>query len=129
MRAQLLLLVPQTRLFLAPHRPARKNHHNWLVPRLFAVRRATRCILVLLPFGRTKLLSSFASLLDRRHALLVVGLGLLSGTFDVVFGEESRVVVGGVGLALGFEGGEFAFGSGPAAGFGFFCCGFDTQLV
>ena len=91
---QFSLLISQTRLLLPLDRAALHDHHKRLIPRLLAVRRATRCGLVLLALERSVLFSSFASLLNRRDTLGVVRFRLLAGSKDVVLGDE-RVSEGG----------------------------------
>ena len=78
-RTQAFLLLPQ-RLFLfasdtfTPH-----DHHDWLVARFLAVRRAARCLLPVLSLQRAELFPTFAAARYRCHALLIVCLRLLAG--------------------------------------------------
>ena len=88
MCTQLLLLFPQRRLLLATHRATGKYHHERLVARLLAVRRAARRRLVLLALERAVLLTPFAALFDRGDALGVVCFRLLPRAEDVVLGDE-----------------------------------------
>lgn len=106
MLPQLFLLVPQRRLFLAPHRPARENHHNRLIALFLFVRRAARRSLILLPLKRAVLLAPLTTLLDRRHALRVVRFRLLPRAKDVALGYEGVFEDGPAGLesfARGFK--------------------------
>ena len=81
---RLLLLSPDT---LAAH-----DHHDRLVARLLAVRRAARRP-VLLALLRAELFSALAPSRYRRHPLLVVCLGLLARAEDVALRDECRRVV------------------------------------
>lgn len=115
---QLPLLIPQRRFLLPRHLLTPHDHHNRLIPLLLPIRRTARLRLILLALQRPILLPPLPTLLDRRHPLLVVLLRFLTRPKDIVLGDES---VGGTVLRIqdlfaGFEGGEFAFGGGAAAG-------------
>ena len=133
MSTQLLLLFPQRRLLLSAHRPAREDHHERLVARLLAVRRAARSLLVLLALERAVLLAALTALLDRGHALRVVGLGLLPRPEDVVLGDEGvgEVTVrrGKEGLLLRLERGELALRGAATPTFNCGRGGFDPKVV
>lgn len=133
MSTQLLLLFPQRRLLLSAHRAAREDHHERLVARLLAVRRAARSLLILLALERAVLLAALTALLDRGHALRVVGLRLLPRPEDVVLGDEGvgEVTVrrGKEGLLLRLERGELALRGAATPSFNRGRGGFDPKVV
>ncbi|SRR5216683_93722 len=92
-RAQALLLLPQGLLLLAPDALAAHDHHNRLVARLFAVRRAARRLLLPLALQRAELFSALATPRDRCHALFVIRLCLLAWSENVVLRDERRGIV------------------------------------
>ena len=77
-RAQALLLLPQGLFFLASDAFATHDHHDRLVARFLAIRRAARRLLLSLAFQRAELFSPLPTSRDRCHALLVVRLGLFA---------------------------------------------------
>lgn len=134
MRAQTFLLLAQGLLLLPPDALAAHDHHDRLVARLFAVRRAARRVLVPLALQRAKFFSSLAPSRYRRHALLVVRLGLLARAEDVVLRDERRRRIvradrGGGRLFGGFERGELALCGRAAPGFDGFGGGLYSQVV
>ena len=132
-RAKLLLLFAQARLLLPAHALAREDHHERLVPLLLAVRAAARRLLLLLALERAVLLAALTALLDRGHALRVVGLGLLPRPEDVVLGDEGvgEVAVrrGKEGLLLRLERGELALRGAATPTFNCGRGGFDPKVV
>ena len=93
MSAQTFLLLPQRLLLLSPDTFAAHDHHDRLVARLFAVRRAARRLFPPLALLRAELFPALATPRDRRQALLVVCLCLLARAEDIALRDESRRVV------------------------------------
>jgi hypothetical protein len=134
-RAQTLLLLPQRLLLLPPDALAAHDHHDRLVARLFAIRRAARRLLLPPALQRPEFLPALASSRYRRHPLLVVRLCLLAWTEYVALRYERRrvVVVCAAGrrgsLFGGFEGCELAFGDRPTSAFYGFCRRLYSQVI
>jgi hypothetical protein len=91
-RAQTLLLLPERLFLLPPDTLAAHDHHDRLVARLFAIRRAARPLLPL-ALQRAEFFPALASSRYRRHPLLVVRLCLLARTEYVALRYERRSVV------------------------------------
>ena len=93
MSPQTFLLLPQRLLLLSLDTFAAHDHHDRLVARLFAVRRAARRLFPPLALLRAELFSALAASRDRRYALLVVCLCLFAWAKDIVLRDESRRVI------------------------------------
>ena len=130
---QLLLLLPQGCLFLATNRAAGKNHHERLVARLLAIRRAAGRGLRLLAFERAILLATLATLLDRRHALRIVRLGFLARPENVILGYEGLCEVPVTGgekrFLLRLKRGKFALRGAAAPSFNGLACRFNAEII
>jgi hypothetical protein len=132
MGAQTLLLLVQRLLLFPPDAFAAHDHHDRLIARLFAVRRAARRFLPPLALLRTELFSALAPARYRCHALLVVRLCLLARAENVALRDERRRVVcsaGRGGLFGGFERGQLALCGGTAPIFNGFAGCFYSQVI
>src|SRR4051812_29511090 len=87
MRSNSFLFVSHTGHLLRPYRTTLTSHHDWLAPLLLPVRRATHN--TLLPFGTSKLFTTFTTFGNRRHPLFVVCLGLFPRTKDIRLGDDA----------------------------------------
>ena len=121
MSAQTFLLLLQGLFLFAPDAFAAHDHHDGLIARLFAVRRAARRLFPPFALHRAELFSALTTSRYRCHALLVVCLGLFSRAENIVLRDESRragvvraAAAGGLVLFVGFEGGELPLCSGTA---------------
>ncbi len=90
MSAQTFLLLLQGLFLFTPHTFAAHDHHDRLIARLFAVRRATRCLFLPLALHRAELFSALATSRYQRHALLLVRLRLLAWAENIALRDESR---------------------------------------
>jgi len=87
--AQTLLLLMQGLFLFAPDAFAAHNHHDRLIARLFAIRRAARCLFVPFAPHRAELFSAFTTSRYRCHPFLVVCLRLLAWAENIALRDES----------------------------------------
>ncbi len=66
------------------------DHHDRLIARLFAVRRATRCLFLSLALHRAELFSTLTTSRYRHHTLLVVRFRLLAWAENMALRDESH---------------------------------------